>query len=278
MTIQEILKKQHELVNRLPSSFQKMMEISSKMDKSFYQKLISIESTIEKSPLQKMIEIGAALKKSPFQKMMEVDSRMESYSKALMLIENSSRHRKPRYALDTFAHIQNFMSRKFDFEDYFTEQTEKEESPIVLIDESKRIKKIITDIYHDNSLIVKIQPREFEEIIAEMLYFQGFKVELTKQTRDNGYDIIALKYLDGHVPFKFLVECKRYTNKKVGVEVIRGFKEVMVTEKANRGLLVTTSYFTEGANKKQRETPYLLEFKDKDKVIEWVEDYWNQNC
>ena len=48
----------------------------------------------------------------------------------------------------------------------------------------------------------------------------------------------------------------------------------MDTEKANRGMIVTTSYFTKGALDKQREIPYLLDYRDKDKVIDWVKDYF----
>jgi restriction endonuclease Mrr len=134
---------------------------------------------------------------------------------------------------------------------------QKEEKNEIIIDESKKTKKIITDIYKDNLKLFTIESREFEELIAELLLSQGFKVELTGKTRDNGYDIIAIKYIDDHNPLKFLVECKRYTNRKVGVEIIRGFKEVIDTEKANRGIIVTTSYFTKDAIKKQKRNSLL---------------------
>lgn len=152
------------------------------------------------------------------------------------------------------------------------EEDSKEEE--IFIDETKRIKSIITDIYHNNSLLHTIEPRNFEEVVAELLFSQGFKVELTKQTRDNGFDIIALKYIDGHIPFKFLVECKRH-KEKIGVEIVRSFKEVIQTEKANRGIIIATSYFTAGAKKKQEEMPYLLDLRDKDHVIQWVNDYYS---
>lgn len=107
-----------------------------------------------------------------------------------------------------------------------------------------------------------------------MLYSRGFDVELTKQTRDRGFDIIALKYIDELVPIKFLVECKRYTRDKVGVEVIRSFKEVLVTENANRGIIATTSYFSKEAYKKKDQSPFLLDYKDKDDIIAWIKDYY----
>ncbi|OQP64636.1 restriction endonuclease [Niastella populi] len=94
------------------------------------------------------------------------------------------------------------------------------------------------------------------------------------QKFDNGYDIIALMNIKMQNPLKFLVECKRYSKKKVGIEIIRGFIEVISSEKANRGIIVTTSYFTKGALKKPQQMPHLLELPNKDKVIEWVNDYF----
>lgn len=135
-----------------------------------------------------------------------------------------------------------------------------------------QIPRIITDIYNDHSLFNKVEPREFEEIMAELLRAQGYEVELTKQTRDGGYDIIALRSLGGNIPFKMLVECKRHKN-KVGVGIIRSFKEVVMSNNANLGLIATTGLFTSGAWKKKEQTPYLLDFRDKDAIIAWVEDY-----
>jgi HJR/Mrr/RecB family endonuclease len=145
----------------------------------------------------------------------------------------------------------------------------------IILDEAKRIKRLLQDIYNDNNKILTLNSWEFEEMIAELLVTQGYKVELTKRTKDNGYDIIALLNLHLHNPVKFLVECKRYSKRKVGVEIIRSFKEVIDTEKANRGIIVTTSYFTKGALQKQAEIPYLLDYRDKDKVIEWVQEYFS---
>jgi hypothetical protein len=180
-------------------------------------------------------------------------------------------HRLIFYADDVVAFDEVHRS-VYNWEEVFTKEKISES---IVIDESKKVQRIIYDIYKDNSNLSSLTCWEFEEMIAELLDKQGFKVELTQKTKDNGYDIIALMNVRMHNPLKFLVECKRYTNRKVGVDVIRSFKEVIDIEKANRGIIVTTSYFTKGAWDKQREIPYLLDYRDKDKVIEWVKDYFN---
>lgn len=173
--------------------------------------------------------------------------------------------------LDDINREEEFVKYDIDFTELENEETSK-----IQIKESKKVKKIITDIYNDPNTLYKIAPREFEEIVAEILHAQGFSIELTKQTRDNGYDIIAIKDIKSQLPIKFLVECKRFSNKKVGVEIIRSFKEVIQTEKANRGIIVTTSYFSSEAIKKQKETPYLLDLRDKDHITSWVKNYYSE--
>ncbi|MBS1594283.1 MAG: restriction endonuclease [Bacteroidetes bacterium] len=158
--------------------------------------------------------------------------------------------------------------------DQESSQQEKSENSLIIVDDSHRLKRIILDVYKDNSILYTLEPRAFEEMIAELLDDRGFKVKLTKKTKDDGYDILCIDYSNKLFESKFLVECKRYSeNRKVGVEIVRSFKEVIATEKANKGIIVTSSYFTSGAIKKKDENPWLLDLRDKDGVIDWVKSY-----
>lgn len=145
--------------------------------------------------------------------------------------------------------------------------------PDIIITETSRVKEIIKRIYLENSFLNQLEPRKFEEIIAELLFEKGFEVELTKQTRDNGYDIIALKRLSDF-PVKFLVECKRYRrDRPIGIEIIRSFYDVIKEEKANKGIIFTTSYFSATSIKRKEKEGTLLDLKDRKDVIDWVNDY-----
>lgn len=146
----------------------------------------------------------------------------------------------------------------------------------IRVDETSKVQRIIADAYVDQSTLLKIEPREFEEMVAELLAKQGFAVELTKQTRDNGFDILAIQKIGDHLPLRFLVECKRFTRKKVDVNIIRSFNTVLLTENANRGLIVTTSYFTKDAVAYVR-NPHLLDLRDRDKLIDWIREYYKKN-
>jgi HJR/Mrr/RecB family endonuclease len=179
-----------------------------------------------------------------------------------------------------------FRIYNYDFseiiENFEDEKVIEKDTPKIkdfILNETKNLKRMIFDIYLNNQKLYEISPRDFEKMIAELLFDKGFEVELTKQTRDNGYDILALKHVKDFSPVKYLVECKRYSpERKVGVEIIRSFKDVLVTEKANKGIIVTTSYFTSEAIKKQTENPLLLDYKNKDELMEWVNEYYNQKA
>jgi len=152
-----------------------------------------------------------------------------------------------------------------------------EQSQALIYDESQRIRRIILDIYQNNSGLLQLEPRQFEEVVAELLRKQGFEATLTKQTRDGGYDIMAVLTLNGHAPLTWLVECKRFSKMKVDVDVVRRFKEVIQSNNANRGIIATTSYFTKDAQVKREQTPWLLDFRDKNDIMQWVTNYATGN-
>lgn len=148
------------------------------------------------------------------------------------------------------------------------------ETGIILLDEGSRAKRLISEIYNNNQKLFTLKPADFEDMIAELLKSQQFEVEMTKRTRDGGVDLIAIKNA-GEFPVRFLVECKRFSKKrKVSVDIVRGFRDVVNTHGANMGIIVTSSYFSPDAQKdRQKYSPYLLDFKDHDDVIRWVNQY-----
>lgn len=148
------------------------------------------------------------------------------------------------------------------------------ETEIVVLDEGSRAKRLISEIYHNNQKLFTLKPTDFEDMIAELLKFQQFEVEMTKRTRDGGYDLIAIKNV-GEFPVRFLVECKRNAkSRKIGVGIVRGFRDVINTNGANKGIIITSSYFSTDAKKDRLQNkPYLLDFRDHDDVIKWVNQY-----
>jgi len=104
-----------------------------------------------------------------------------------------------------------------------------------------------------------MSPKDFEYTTAEILRRLGYKdVKVIGRSGDLGVDILA--YKDGK---KVAVQCKKYITKKVTSPELQLFIGMMITEyKADKGLYVTTSYYTKDA--------YNLAMKHKDKLEIWT--------
>jgi len=105
-----------------------------------------------------------------------------------------------------------------------------------------------------------MSPKEFEYTTAEILRRLGYKdVKVIGGSGDLGVDILAYNK-DGK---KVAVQCKKYISKKVTSPELQLFIGMMITEyKADKGLYVTTSYYTRDA--------YHLAMKHKDKLEIWT--------
>jgi restriction system protein len=109
--------------------------------------------------------------------------------------------------------------------------------------------------------------------VAELLDGMGFEVELTKQTRDGGKDILA--YMNtGIGRFLCLVEAKKYRqDRTVGVELVRTLYGTLCDYHANSAMLVTTSSFSEDARAFQKRHEYQLSLRDYGNILEWIQDH-----
>ena len=103
---------------------------------------------------------------------------------------------------------------------------------------------------------------------------QGYETELTPASYDGGFDIYAVKQ-EGIVKFLYLVECKRYSPpNKVVIEIVRALYGVVQRQRANAGVIVTTSYyFTSGAKEFQEELKYQMHLQDYIVLHQWLNNF-----
>ena len=119
----------------------------------------------------------------------------------------------------------------------------------------------------------QINPRTFEEIVAELFEGFGYVVELTKRTRDGGRDVVAIRHTTIKDD-KYLIECKHWED-KVGVGVVRELLGVGVAEPNSGLILASTSGFTTDARvlADREQVRWILSLKDRDDIDAWVEEY-----
>ena len=114
--------------------------------------------------------------------------------------------------------------------------------------------RIAAGLCQNPDLIHTLKPRQFELFVAELLTVFEYDVEVTKPTRDGGYDIIAVRRGDPFFPSKYLVEAKLWTPpRNVGEPVIRSLYGAGMAKRCNGVMLMTTSGITEAALRFLRE-------------------------
>jgi len=84
-----------------------------------------------------------------------------------------------------------------------------------------------------------------EETTKRLLQAMGLKAATTKVSGDGGIDVVA--YSESPIfAGKYIVQCKDWTN-PVGEPVVRDLFGVVMSEGANKGILITTGHFTSTA-------------------------------
>ncbi|AVD54552.1 hypothetical protein BEH_24640 (plasmid) [Priestia filamentosa] len=146
-------------------------------------------------------------------------------------------------------------------------------NPQLRIDFTDINKELIRYIARNPEIMREINPRKFEELVAELFNNKGYQVELTPRTRDGGKDIYAIRK-DSIGTTLYVVEAKRYSeNNKVGVEIVRGLYGVKSAERANVGVIVTTSSFTQDAIEFASPLKYELSLNDYTDLKKWLIEY-----
>jgi len=135
-------------------------------------------------------------------------------------------------------------------------------------------KELVCRIKRHPREMYKLYPRQFEELIAEILANFGWEVRLTPSTRDGGYDIYAItRESMANVQISWIIECKKYApERKVGIDIVRKLHSVKTSKNVGCMMLATTSHFTRGVQE-FKASRYDLQLKDYDGIVEWIDKY-----
>ncbi len=91
----------------------------------------------------------------------------------------------------------------------------------------------------------KMDGYQFEDYIEKLLKELGFRVTNVGYSNDGGIDLIAL-YDAPIFKGKYIVQCKNWSE-KVGQPAVRDLYGVIMDNRANKGILISTGDFTEQA-------------------------------
>jgi len=131
--------------------------------------------------------------------------------------------------------------------------------------------KLLSYLHENPKLIHSLSPREFEELVADLLTKSGFAVKLGPKGRDHGVDVFAERKTD-FGPELVIVQCKKYReDRKIGEPVIKQLHADVRDRDASKGLLVTSSSFSSVAKSYIDMYKYKLQGKDFASLKTWID-------
>ncbi len=163
-----------------------------------------------------------------------------------------------------------------------TEMVNADESQLAVPEEIKKRlivvenlpQKTIQKIINKPEYMRQIDSRDFELFVAHLIEELGFdNVVVTPRSGDGGRDILATKNVHG-VPLLFAFECKQYKSEnKIQLDTLRSLLGSVShgKTKSNIGVLVTTSYFTQGG-KDFILSEASIDGKDFDDIVNWINE------
>ncbi len=131
---------------------------------------------------------------------------------------------------------------------------------------SKRRGAYLLDHESDASGIRGLSWQDFEHLVGEAYRRKGYSADVIgSETGDGGVDVV----LRGHGQ-KILLQCKHWQARQVGVKIVRELLGVVVSENADKGIVVTYGYFTHGARAFAQKNP-RIELVDRTGVDELIQ-------
>ena len=110
--------------------------------------------------------------------------------------------------------------------------------------------------------IDRMNPYKFEEFVGQLYEADGFIVEVTKKSGDNGGDVIAVKGDQ-----RICVQVKHYSV-KVPYKAVQEVISAMLLYRCNECAIVTNSQLTRQA--RQNAKKMNVDVIDRDKLIDWI--------
>ena len=131
-------------------------------------------------------------------------------------------------------------------------------------------RSLVNQVASNPQILQEITPRQFEELVCELFEREGNRVQLTKQTRDGGKDLIILNN-SSLGDFVIYAECKKRAPKyPVNVGLVRELYGTVNADNATAGIMVTTSYFSRDARRYQEKIKSRMSLIDYSELMKRI--------
>ena len=132
--------------------------------------------------------------------------------------------------------------------------------------------RFLNYLYANQDKLKDIHWRKFEELTAEYFDRDGYNVELGPGSNDDGVDVRVWKRKQNMEddPPHLIIQCKRQ-KKKIEKVVVKGLYADVQFQRAEYGLIVTSSELSKGARKVISVRGYPIKEIDNDGLRSWLQ-------
>jgi restriction system protein len=142
------------------------------------------------------------------------------------------------------------------------------------VDSSPSYIQLAQDLLSQGRTLCELHWRNFENLIGELLEGEGWTVKVTRQTRDGGIDLVAVRLDTVIGEIKSVWQAKKYgPANKVKLHEVRELSAIRDDQRATKAIMVTTSHLTKDAIEWVKRDIYRLSYRDKDYLERWLLEY-----
>jgi DNA replicative helicase MCM subunit Mcm2 (Cdc46/Mcm family) len=117
--------------------------------------------------------------------------------------------------------------------------------------------------------LLELSPREFEVFIAELWGEKGWDTRVTRQSNDDGVDVVAKR--DEYYPEKVLLQAKhKHRDAVVSRSAVQQYSYLHHKDNVDQVFLITTATFTDGAYESASQANVKL--IDRETLVELIKD------
>lgn len=148
---------------------------------------------------------------------------------------------------------------------------------IVVPDFSAINDELISYLAQHPEYLHRLNWRRFEELLGRIFENQGYDVELGPGRGDGGVDLRLISK-DSIGTLVTLVQAKKYgRQKKIDLEAVAALNGLLDSNRAHRGVLVTTSEFLPSARRFAEKQSFRLRLANEGDVIQWLREVSRKN-
>lgn len=130
---------------------------------------------------------------------------------------------------------------------------------------------IAQQILESKGRLEDLHHTDFEKLIGELLEKNGWRVTVTRGSKDGGIDVIANKTDSVLGEIKTIWQAKKYnSSSKVSLKDVRELSAIRDKEEATKAVIVTTSKLTKGAIEWIRKDVYRMGYLEGQQIEEWI--------